>query len=124
MAKSDSKTAPTPLEPSDFIGSVENNTRRSDAHRLVAMMREITCRDLGIVLYVLPPRSPKLNGCVERFNRTTRAEFWRWYTGLTTVADTTTALQRWTARYNATRHHTSLGYQTPLAFLDSFERTL
>lgn len=85
---------------------------------------EIACRDLGIVLYVLPPRSPKLNGCVERFNRTTRAEFWRWYTGLTTVADTTTALQRWTSRYNAIRHHTSLGYRTPLAFLDSFQRTL
>lgn len=84
---------------------------------------EFACRDLGIVLYVLPPRSPKLNGCVERFNRTTRAEFWRWYTGLTTVADTTTALQRWTSRYNATRRHTSLGYRTPLAFLDSLERT-
>lgn len=84
---------------------------------------EITCRDLGITLYVLPPRSPKLNGCVERFNRTTRAEFWRWYTGLTTVAATTTALQRWTSRYNAIRRHTSLGYQTPLDFLNSYERT-
>ena len=84
---------------------------------------ELACRDLGITLYVLPPRSPKLNGCVERFNRTTRAEFWRWYTGLTTVADTTAALQRWTARYNATRRHASLGYRTPLDFLDAFDRT-
>lgn len=84
---------------------------------------ELACRDFGITLYVLPPRSPKLNGCVERFNRTTRAEFWRWYTGLTTVAATTAGLQRWTSRYNATRRHTSLGYRTPLDFLDSCDRT-
>ena len=80
---------------------------------------ECACRDPDITLYVLPPRSPKLNGCVERFNRTTRAEFWRWYTGLTTVAATTAALQRWTSRYNALRHHTALEYQTPLDFLAS-----
>lgn len=85
---------------------------------------ETTCRELGILLYVLPPHSPKLNGCVERFNRTTRAEFWRWYTGLTTVAATTTALQRWTSRYNATRRHTSLGYRTPLDYFAELERTL
>lgn len=84
---------------------------------------ERTCRDLGIVLHVLPPRSPKLNGCVERFNRTTREEFWRWYTGLTTVAATTTALQRWTSRYNAIRRHSSLGYRTLLDYLASYERT-
>lgn len=85
---------------------------------------ELACRDLDIRLYVLPSRSPKLNGCVERFNRTTRAEFWRWYTGLTTVAATTHALQRWTSRYNAVRHHTSLGYKTPLDYFAELERTL
>lgn len=84
---------------------------------------EEACQALGIVLYVLPPRSPKLNGCVERFNRTTREEFWRWYTGLTTVAATTAALQRWTARYNAIRRHASLGYRTPLDYFATFERT-
>lgn len=84
---------------------------------------ERTCKNLGILLYVLPPRSPKLNGCVERFNRTTREEFWRWYTGLTTVAATTAALQRWTSRYNAIRRHASLGYRTPLDSFASYERT-
>ena len=28
------------------------------------------CRERGVRLFVLPPRSPKLNGCVERANRT------------------------------------------------------
>lgn len=34
-----------------------------------------------IALYVLPPRSPKLNGRVERLNGTCRREFWEWYDG-------------------------------------------
>lgn len=37
---------------------------------------EEACRERGIILYVLPPRSPKLNGCVERSNRTHTEEFY------------------------------------------------
>src|SRR5215204_2828221 len=33
---------------------------------------EAACQTRGIRLFVLPPRSPKLNGCVERTNRTWR----------------------------------------------------
>jgi putative transposase len=36
---------------------------------------EVACRERGIALFVLPPSSPKLNGCVERGNRTHREEF-------------------------------------------------
>ena len=38
---------------------------------------ETACQAKGIVLYVLPPRSPKLNGRVERLNGTFRGEFWK-----------------------------------------------
>ena len=37
---------------------------------------EEACRERGIRLFVLPPRSPKLNGCVERANRTHTEEFY------------------------------------------------
>ena len=40
---------------------------------------EKACEEKGIELYVLPPRSPKLNGCVERCNRTIKYEFYRLY---------------------------------------------
>jgi len=33
---------------------------------------EEACKELGIRLFALPPRSPKLNGVVERLNRTFR----------------------------------------------------
>src|SRR5512143_3033898 len=36
---------------------------------------EITCKEKGIKLFVLPPKSPKLNGAVERANRTHTEEF-------------------------------------------------
>lgn len=84
---------------------------------------EAACRDLGIVLYVLPPRSPRLNGCVERFNRTSREEFWSWYGGMFDLPTVRKALHRWTSRYNALRPHASLEYQTPLDFYQSLQGT-
>lgn len=42
MAKSVNKTQPTKVEPMDFIASVEHDVRRSDAYRLVDIMREET----------------------------------------------------------------------------------
>ena len=36
---------------------------------------ENECEKLGIELLVLPPRKPKLNGGVERSNRTFREDF-------------------------------------------------
>ena len=37
---------------------------------------EEACEELDIPLHVLPPRRPQWNGCVERTNRSARAEFW------------------------------------------------
>lgn len=36
-------------------------------------------KDKGIKLFVLPPRSPKLNGGVERINQTWRTEFYNFF---------------------------------------------
>lgn len=84
---------------------------------------ELACKERGIALHVLPPRSPKLNGCVERFNRTSREEFWAWYEGTTDLTTVRKALHRWTSRYNALRLHASLGYTSPLDFLQSLQGT-
>lgn len=35
---------------------------------------EDACEALGIPLHVLPPRRPQWNGCVERANRSARAD--------------------------------------------------
>lgn len=36
---------------------------------------EAACEGIGIPLFVLPPKSPKYNGCVERANGTPRYDF-------------------------------------------------
>jgi len=71
----------------------------------------------GIRLFELPPRSPKLNGHVERANRTYREEFYDCTNAPATVAGLGKALLRFEALYNITRPHQSLGYLSPAQFL-------
>jgi transposase InsO family protein len=78
---------------------------------------EESCRDHGVQLFVLPPRSPKLNGCVERGNRTHTEEFYEWTTAHPSVAGLTPALREWEQVYNTIRPHQALGYLTPIEFL-------
>ena len=78
---------------------------------------EQACQQRCIRLFVLPPRSPKLNGCVERANRTHTEEFWECYDGDLDVASARAALLAWKHRYNTYRPHQALGYLTPLQFL-------
>ncbi len=79
---------------------------------------ERECESKEIRLFVLPPRSPKLNGCVERAQRTHREEFYElcdvvpW-----TVPELNKELRRWEYVYNCIRPHQALGYKTPLQFL-------
>jgi putative transposase len=80
---------------------------------------EIACQERGIALYVLPPRSPKLNGRVERLNGTSRREFWECYAGDLDLPSLQEALRDWEDRYNRERPHQALGYQTPLEHLRS-----
>jgi transposase InsO family protein len=78
---------------------------------------EVACRERGIRLFVLPPRSPKLNGCVERGNRTHREEFYEVYDLDWTVRGVRPALLRWEQVYNTIRPHKSLGYLTPQEYI-------
>jgi transposase InsO family protein len=80
---------------------------------------EAACRDRGIALYVLPPRSPKLNGRVERLNGTTRREFWECYDGDLDLPTLQAALRAWEVTDNTVRPHQALGYQPPSSVLSS-----
>jgi transposase InsO family protein len=82
---------------------------------------ETACRERGVRLFVLPPRSPKLNGCVERGNRTHTEEFYEWSTAKATVADLGAALREWEDTYNTVRPHQALGYLTPAQFWAAFQ---
>jgi len=78
---------------------------------------EETCRRKGIKLFVLPPRSPKLNGHVERAQRTHTEEFYEITDTSFEISELNKALLIWEKVYNTIRPHQALKYLTPLEFL-------
>jgi len=78
---------------------------------------ELACKERGIRLFVLPPRSPKLNGCVERGNRTHREEFYDVWDLPWNVTELRPYLLRWEGIYNTVRPHKSLNYLTPQEYV-------
>ncbi len=83
---------------------------------------EEVCRDRAIKLFVLPPRSPKLNGRVERAQRTHTEEHWELSTGDTEVPAMRRELRGWEKVYNEIRPHQALGYLTPLEYINHWQR--
>jgi len=74
------------------------------------------CKELGIKLYVLPPRSPKINGKVERANETYRYEFWNVWDIPTEFNEIEEMLSAFEYHYNYQRPHQSLNYLTPVEY--------
>jgi len=80
---------------------------------------ETACQAGGIALFVLPPRSPKLHGAVERANRTHTEEFYEVTTAEPELEAFQAELRIWETVYNTIRPHQALGYLTPAEYLAS-----
>lgn len=78
---------------------------------------EEECQRRNIRLFVLPPKSPKLNGCVERAHRTHTEEFYEVNDCSWNVTELNPELRKWEYIYNCVRPHQALHYKTPLQFL-------
>lgn len=78
---------------------------------------ELACQARGVRLFVLPPRSPKLHGSVERANRTHTEEFYECTTAEPDLASLSAELLAWEYTYNHVRPHQALGQLTPAQFL-------
>jgi len=83
---------------------------------------EQECQRRGIKLFVLPPRSPKLNGHVERAQRTHTEEFYEVTDTGFDIAELNQALLEWERVYNTVRPHQALGYLTPEQFLKHYQQ--
>jgi len=64
-----------------------------------------------------PPRSPKLNGCVERAQRTHTEEFYEVTDFSLAIPTRNQELRAWEHTYNTVRPHQALGYLTLQQFL-------
>lgn len=82
---------------------------------------EEECHKRDIRLFVLPPRSPKLNGHVERAHRTHTEEFYEIVESCFDISELRAALSEWERVYNTVRPHQALGYLTPLQFLERWK---
>jgi len=78
---------------------------------------ERECARRGLPLYVLPRKSPKLNAHVERAQRCHEEEFYEVYELPWTTTALNPLLRQWEHIYNTVRPHESLGYLTPLEFI-------
>ena len=79
---------------------------------------EEECQIRGIKLFILPPRSPKLNGGVERAHRTHTEEFYEVTDSSFDLPELREDLLEWEQVYNTVRPYQALGYMTPLKFLE------
>jgi transposase InsO family protein len=80
---------------------------------------EQACQEKNIRLFVLPPRSPKLNGCVERAQRTHTEEFYQVYADDWEMPVMNQVLQEWERIYNEVRPHHALDNRTPKEYIQT-----
>ncbi len=83
---------------------------------------EKECQRRNIKLFILPPRSPELNGCVERAHRTHTEEFYEVTESSFELAELRTELMHWEKTYNTIRPHQALGYLTPWQFIKQYQQ--
>lgn len=77
---------------------------------------ETACEKRGITLYILPPRSPKLNGMVERMQRTSKEEIYDIQPVPFVIAEHNQLLAKEDHIYNHIRPHDALSLMTPDAY--------
>lgn len=79
---------------------------------------EQECQRRNIKLFVLPPRSPKLNGCVERANKTHTEEFYEINDFSLDLKILNQQLFNWEKTCNTIRPNQALGYLTPEEYVN------
>lgn len=85
---------------------------------------EQACAELGVHLFVLPPRSPKLNGRVERAHRTHLDEFYAVYFVEYEPTSLNPVLREWERIYNYVRPHRALDNLSPAEYIQAYHPTI
>jgi putative transposase len=80
---------------------------------------EAECQVRGLDLFVLPPKRPDLNGCVERAQSTWRYEFYATYDLPHRIDKLQAFVDAFAHRFNHHRPHDALGGRTPAEYLQT-----
>ena len=101
----------------------KSNIRTADSAVSKRSSKNFRRRPLGqAALFVLPPKSPKHSGCVERANAVSRYEFHQSCAGELSVGAPDIELAQFELLCNAYRPHQALGQMTPMqAYNQNFD---
>ena len=77
---------------------------------------EKACKNRNIPLFVTPPRSPQINGSVERCNGTVKYEFYSQYDKNDSTSTINDSLKHFMNIYNTYRPHRGLQGLTPMEY--------
>lgn len=80
---------------------------------------EKACQDRKLNLFVLPPKRPQLNGCVERAQGSWRYEFYACFDLPSRLDRLQPFVDAFAHRFNHHRPHQALGGQTPAGYLST-----
>ena len=117
-----STSASTILDAIEQRWPVKLKAIQVDGGSEVMKVIEKACEVRGIKLYVLPPHSPKLNGVVERMNRTSREEVYDLgLHDLMTIEEHNKLLEEQDYIYNHIRPHETLGLKAPSKYYESIK---
>jgi transposase InsO family protein len=81
---------------------------------------EEACLRRGLMLFIIPVRSPKLQGHVERANRTHREEFYEVEDIGLTLEEHNKQVERWIVTHNTIRPHQSLDDLIPSEYFQRY----
>jgi len=84
---------------------------------------EEACRERGIRLFIIPPRTPKLQGYIESANKTHRQEFYEVEDIGLRLEEHNKQLEELDKTYNYIRPHQSLDYLTPAEYYQGWLKT-
>ena len=84
---------------------------------------EAECEARGLELFVLPPKHPDLNSCVERAQSTWRYEFYATYDLPHRIDKLQALVDAFAHRFNHHRPHQALGDRTPAEYLNSLSQS-
>ncbi len=80
------------------------------------------CTSLGITHYFSYPHTPKMNSRAERLIQTATYEFFNWQDDLVDdISEINLRCDIFNEKYNTRRYHQSLGYKTPMQYLQTLQ---
>ena len=122
MAASDATAASAARFPGRLVGSAPFRIEAVQAGGGSEFMAgfEEACAAKGITLAVLPPKSPKQNGRVERMQATWRNEFYNVQETASNVTGLAPLIEEYLAFHNGRRPHDALDGMTPDEYLESW----